>query len=241
MRNPNSHPTRPSPLRERGSIGAWLLGVFVVIVAVGFAGWFFFLRSDAEAKPEIENTEVTAGGQVDGAWKVTANDAQGSFVGYRVHEKFVQGLVDNDATGRTSDVTASMTVDGTTVSDVTVTANLAGLKSDEDFRDQRLRSQGLETDKFPTATFVATGPVELPKAPVKGQTLKVTVDGDLTLHGVTKSVSIPLEGRWDGSTIQVVGELPITMGDYGITPPTAPVVAEVDDHGSLELQLFFVQ
>lgn len=241
MRIPTSSPTRPPTLRERGSIGAWLLGVTVVVVAVGFAGWWFFLRSDAEAKPEIENTKVTAGGQVDGAWKVTANDAKGSFVGYRVHEKFAQGLVDNEATGRTSDVTASMTVDGTTVSDVSVTANLAALKSDEDFRDQRLRSQGLETDRFPTATFVATGPVELPNAPAKGKTVKVTVDGDLTLHGVTKSVSIPLEGRWDGTTIQVVGELPITMSDYGISAPTSPIIAEVDDHGSLELQLFFVQ
>lgn len=241
MRNPNPATTRPSSRAERGSIGAWLLGVFVVIVVVGVAGWYFFLRSDSAAKPKIENTKVSAGGQVNGTWKVTANDPQGSFVGYRVHEKFAQGLVDNDATGRTSDVTASMTVDGTTVSDVKVTANLATLKSDKDFRDQRLHEQGLETDTFPTATFVATGPVTLPNAPAKGKTVKVTVDGDLTLHGVTKKVSMPLEGRWDGSSIQVVGELPITMSDYGMTPPTSPIIAEVDDHGSLELQLFFVQ
>jgi polyisoprenoid-binding protein YceI len=241
MRTPTSHPTRPSPESQRGSIGAWLLGIFVVLVAVVFAGWWFLLRSDAAAKPKIENTEVSAGGDINGTWKVTANDAKGSFVGYRVHEKFAQGLVDNDATGRTSDVTASMTVDGTSVSDVKVTANLATLKSDKDFRDQRLHSQGLETDKFPTATFVSTGTTTLPNAPAKGRTVKVNVDGDLTLHGVTKKVTIPLEGRWDGTTIQAVGSLPITMSDYGITPPTSPIIAEVDDHGTLELQLFFVQ
>jgi polyisoprenoid-binding protein YceI len=241
MRTPTSLPVRPRTRAERGSIGAWLLGVTVVIVAVVFAGWWFLVRSDAAAKPKIENTKVSAGGSVDGDWKVTANDAKGSFVGYRVHEKFAQGLVDNEATGRTTDVTASMTVAGTTVSDVKVSANLATLKSDEDFRDQRLHSQGLETDKFPTATFAATGPVTLPSAPAKGTTVKVDVPGDLTLHGVTKKVTIPLQGRWDGTTIQVVGSLPITMSDYGITPPTSPIIAEVDDHGTLELQLFFVQ
>jgi polyisoprenoid-binding protein YceI len=241
MRNPFPPPPRRGGRSPAGSIGAWLLGVTVVILAVVFAGYWFFLRSDSKAKPKIENTKVTAGGSLNGTWKVTANDAAGSFVGYRVHERFAQGLVDNEATGRTSDVTASMSVDGSTVSDVSVTANLATLRSDKDFRDERLHRQGLETDTFPTATFVASGPVTLPDPPAKGRTVAVSVDGDLTLHGVTKQVSVPLKGRWDGRTIQVVGELPVRMSDYGMTAPTSPVIAEVDDHGSLELQLFFVQ
>ena len=52
-------------------------------------------------------------------------------------------------------------------------------------------------------------------------------------------MTIPLEGRWDGTEVQVVGHLPIVFGDYGITAPTAPAVASVDDHGEMELQLFF--
>ena len=68
---------------------------------------------------------------------------------------------------------------------------------------------------------------------------RVDGTGDFTLHGVTKKVTIPLEGRWDGKDVQVVGTLPIVFGDYSITAPTAPVVASVDDHGEMEFQLFF--
>jgi hypothetical protein len=37
----------------------------------------------------------------------------------------------------------------------------------------------------------------------------------------------------------VVGTLPIAFSDYRISAPTAPAVASVDDHGEMELQLFF--
>ena len=65
------------------------------------------------------------------------------------------------------------------------------------------------------------------------------VIGDLTLAGVTKSVTITLQGRWDCTQVQVVGSLPIAFSDYNITAPTAPAVASVDDNGEMELQLFF--
>lgn len=245
MRTPTSLPSGPRA-RSRatgqgGSIGAWLLGVTVVIVALLFAGYWSFLRSDAKAAPKIRDTKVSAGGSVDGTWKVTPNDGHGSFVGYRVHEQFAQGLVDNDATGRTGDVTATMTVSDRTISDIRVTANLATLKSDKDFRDQRLHQQGLETDTYPTATFVSTAPVTVPATATKGSTVKLTVDGKLTLHGVTRRVSAPIQGRWDGTTIQVIAAVPITMSDYGMAPPTSPIIAEVDDHGTMEAQLFFVK
>ena len=162
-----------------------------------------------------------------------------NFVGYRVTEKLVANVVESTATGRTNNVTASLTIDGTTVSDVTVEADLRDLKSDNGFRDGRLHSSGLESDQFPQAKFVLTQPITLPNVPAAGETITVEGTGDFTLHGVTKRVTIPLEGRWDGKDVQVVGHLPIVFGDYDITAPTAPAVASVDDHGEMEFQLFF--
>ena len=52
-------------------------------------------------------------------------------------------------------------------------------------------------------------------------------------------VTIQLEGRWDGKQVQVVGSMPIAFDDYGVSAPSAPAVASVDDHGEMELQLFF--
>ena len=55
--------------------------------------------------------------------------------------------------------------------------------------------------------------------PAAGETIKAEATGDFTLHGVTKKVTVSLEGRWDGKQVQVVGNLPIVFGDYGITAP----------------------
>ena len=69
--------------------------------------------------------------------------------------------------------------------------------------------QALGTSQFPTATFVLTSPVDL---------------GDAATTG---------------DTIVVVGSLDVAFSDYGVSAPTAPIVLSVDDHGQMELQLFF--
>lgn len=227
------------PSGERGGILTILL-VLVLVVAAGAAAlWWFVIRSDPEPKPEIEPTEVVEGGTIDGTWTLTPNDAEGSFVGYRVQEQFGGDLVENTATGRTTDVRGSMTITGTTVSEARVDANLRELRSDRDRRDNALKTRGLQTDEFPEATFVLTEPIELPGDPTPGRKVRVAANGDLTLHGITRSVRFPLEARWDGQAVQVVGELPIRFAEFGITPPDVAGFVTVKDAGTIELQLFF--
>jgi len=228
----------------------WLALGVVIVVALGFAGWYFFLKTDPDPRAAIKETPIvtpttvagqepsSTGSALDGTWTVKPGNTQ-NFVGYRVTEKLFANISDTEATGRTDNVTASMTIDGTTVKDVTVTADLRDLTSDNSFRDGRIKSEGLESDDFPEAKFVMSEPITLSAVPAAGDTIKTQATGDFTLHGVTKKVTIDLEGRWDGKQVQVVGNLPIVFSDYGITAPTAPAVASVDDHGEMELQLFF--
>ena len=162
-----------------------------------------------------------------------------NFVGYRVTEKLVANVAQTTATGRTNNVTGTMTINGTTISDVTVTADLRSLSSDSSLRDGRIRDQGLESNRFPQAKFVLTTPITLSALPAAGETIKVDGTGDFTLHGVTKKVTIPLEARWDGKAVQVVGTLPVVFGDYNITAPSSPLVASIDDHAEMEFKLFF--
>src|SRR4051794_40071734 len=157
---------------QRGGIITFLMVAVVVVVAAAAGFCWFVFRSDAAPPPSIKETAVVEGGAVDGTWKV-APGAE-SYVQYRVKEQFVGAVLETDATGRTNDVTATMTVDGTTVSDVSVTANLASLKSDKDRRDRIIRDTGLQSTQFPTATFALTEPITLPQAPRKGE--KLTTD-----------------------------------------------------------------
>jgi polyisoprenoid-binding protein YceI len=227
----------------------WLALGVVVVVGLGVAAYFLFVKSDPEPRAAIEETPIvtttTVAGQqptsesaLDGTWTVKPGNPD-NFVGYRVTEKLFANISETEATGRTDTVTATMTIDGTTVKDVTVTADLRDLKSDNSFRDGRIRSEGLESDDFPEAKFVLTQPITLAAVPSPGETIKAQATGEFTLHGVTKTVTIDLEGRWDGKQVQVVGSLPIAFDDYGVSAPSAPAVASVDDHGEMELQLFF--
>lgn len=227
----------------------WVGAGAVAVVAAAVAVWCFVLESDPEPRAAIRETPVQTrapsddgdpapGSRLDGTYTVSPGDGD-SFVGYRVTEKLVANVVETEATGRTSNVTGSLTIEGKTVRDVTVTADLRDLRSDSSLRDNRIRSSGLESDRFPEAGFVLTQPITLSRIPAAGETITVDATGDFTLHGVTRRVSITIQGRWDGRDVQVVGNLPIAFADYGISPPTAPIVASVDDNGEMEFRLFF--
>jgi len=227
-----------------------VIGAALVVILAGGAGvWYFVLRDTAEKTATLDaiggTTGSTAGGPAkatpDGKWKV--QQADGVFVGYRMQELFAAASVKKTATGRTPAVEGTMTVAGTTVSDVTVKADVTKLKSDEDRRDAQVRNRGLETAKIGEASFKLTSPITLPSAPAANAEMTMTAKGELTLHGVTKPVDVPLKATWTGSQIKVAtaGEgLPIVLADYNIEKIDVGGFVTIDDHGSLELQLLFV-
>jgi len=212
--------------------------VVVVLAALAVGGWYLFLKSDPKPPAEITKTTTVGGGTLDGSYQVAPGDAE-SFVGYRVQEQLAAVGVESTATGRTSEITGRFAIDGMTVKDVTVDANLLSLKSDRDMRDNRIKTLGLESEKFPQSKFVLTEPINFKSVPNVGQTVRATAKGDFTLHGVTRPVSIPLEGRWDGRDIQVVGSLDVKFADYQIEPPNIGGFVSVKDQGVMEFQIFF--
>ena len=186
---------------------------------------------------------ATSGGAIDGTWNVDTSigsfsDFTGSFVGYRVQEE-LGGVGANTAVGRTPDVTGSLTIAGTTVTAGTITADLTTLVSDDRRRDGQLSRQGIQTSTYPTATFTLSSPIELGSVPADGQEITVTAKGQLTLHGQTKDVELPLKARLQNGVIAAAGSLPIVFADYGIQKPTSFAVLSIADEGTMELQLFF--
>jgi polyisoprenoid-binding protein YceI len=229
-----------------------------LIIGGGFGIWYLFLRpagpaavADASLPPvPSASSGATAkplgSGGVDGTWNVDTSigtftgvkDTSGNFVGYRVQEQLA-GIGANIAVGRTPKVSGSLTIAGTKVTAVTITADLTALASDDNGRDGRLRDQGIQWGQFPNATFKLTSPIDLGSVPADGKEIAVTASGQLTLHGVTKDVQIALKAKLAGSTIVVTGSLPIVFADYSIEKPNSFKVLSIDDHGTMELQLFF--
>ena len=252
-----SSPASPAPLPADGPSHRkrnFLLAALAVVVVAGIAGgsyglWYVLVGPSGPASvnagpPSIPTgSAVAAPASLDGAWNVTTSlgsigDGTASFVGYRVQEQLV-GLGGHTAVGRTPKVTGSLTLTGAVVSNVAVTADLTALASDDSHRDDQLRRQALETDSFPTATFKVTQPIDLGTLPADGASVSVNATGDLMLHGVTKSVTIPLQATRQAGIIAVTGSLPILFADYSIQKPNSFSVLSVDDHGTMELHLLF--
>ena len=145
----------------------------------------------------------------------------------------------NTAVGRTPGVAGSLVLSGSTITSVQIVADLTNLQSDDQRRDGRVQQQALQTDQFPRATFTLTSPIDLGSVPADGATFSVSATGDLNLHGVTRSVTIPLEAHLSGDVVTVTGSIDILFADYSIERPTSFFVLSIEDHGIMEFQLHF--
>ncbi len=247
---PTSPATPTSPPRK--SRKWWYVGTaaLLVLVLLGVGIWYFVFRDDAPEAVDIAKAGETAqesgsrsSSSLDGTWTIdpsvgSFSDFSGTFVGYRVQEELAS-IGAKTAVGRTPDVEGSLTIEGTSVPEAQFTADLTTLQSDEGRRDGALHSQALESDRFPTATFELSEPIDLGKIPQDGANIDVDAVGTLTLHGVTKDVTIPLQAQRNGDVIAVTGRLDIPFADYDIDQPQSLAVLSTDDRGILEVQLFF--
>jgi len=243
---------RRSPL-VIGMIGLVLLGG--IAAAGGLA--YLFLRPAAPpavglatASPGTTGPGATSPaatgsvtGSPDGTWTIDTSigsfaDFTSSFVGYRVNETFTDQKA-NEAVGRTPSVSGSLVLAGSSITGVEVTADLTQLESDDSRRDGQLSRQGIETSRFPTATFTLTSPIDLGDVPADGATIEATATGNLTLHGVTKGVTVPIKARLSGDVVTVTGSINILFVDYAIERPQSFIVLSIEDHGVMEFQLLF--
>lgn len=173
-----------------------------------------------------------------GAWTL-AEDGE-SFVGYRIGETFAD-IGTATAVGRTSDLSAELDFDGAMITRVVIVADLRTLRSDQSRRDQALRSRGLETDTYPTATFTLSEPIAIGEAALAGGLIEQSVRGTLELHGVANEVEIALTGQLVDGLAVIVGSAEIALADYEIVPPTNFRVISIEDSGTMEFQIILAR
>ena len=101
---------------------------------------------------------------------------------------------------------------------VEVAIDAASVDTGHEKRDEHLRNADfLDVAKYPTITFVS-------KKVIKGDPGKLKVIGDLTLHGVTREITVDLEGPtpevkdpWGNFRRGATGTAKIDRRDFGIT------------------------
>lgn len=228
---------------DAGLVRQLVLGVLVLVVALGGAAWWFVLRDDAPPEASLGDCAAPTTGDApdtpDGDWTVQPDDDGSVFVGYRIDEQFGGETVTKTATGRTGEVAGTLLIAGDEVTEATVVANMAAISSNRTARDTAMRTKGLQTDEFPEATFTLTAPIALGQAPEVGRPIEATATGTLDLHGQERTIAIPIEACWTGLTIKLSGSAPIVLADYGIEQVETPIV-DIAPDGELELELIFI-
>lgn len=218
-------------------LGAGIAGAAVLVVG----GTYFYIHviegpppaplTLSGASPSVSPSTAPSAGRftTNGEWKVAA----GSTAGYRVKEiLFGQSTT---AVGRTSEITGSVTISGTSVTAGSFEANTTTLASDQSGRDGQVQGRILETNIFPTAGFTLTAPIALTTL-AEGIEASGTATGLLDLHGVKAAVHFVVKAKRAGPILQVTGSIPITFADYNIANPSGGP-AQTGDTGTLEFLL----
>lgn len=133
--------------------------------------------------------------------------------------------------GRFNDFKGSFVFDEDEVANnsVAVTINTSSIDSNHAERDRHVRGKDfLDVKKFPEASFKSTSVTK------DGDEGEYKVQGDLTLHGVTKQVEFEIEevgaGKdpWGGYRRGFEGEMTLKPSDFGINYDLGPAAATME-------------
>jgi polyisoprenoid-binding protein YceI len=252
-------PSTDAPAKRRKPL-LIAIGIIVVLALTGGAALVWYLNQPVPEEVSIEGAvedasttlpgattqSATETNGLDGSWSIDTSigefsfeDATSSFVGFRIDEELAT-VGATTAVGRTPAVGGSFALNGAVITETAIEADMTEIVTNASRRDQAVQ-RALDTATFPTATFTLTLPMDLGAIPAENEPVSATAVGDLTIKGVKQPIEILLEAQLVGDLIVVVGAVEVTFADWGIEVPTAPIVASVEDHGILELQLFFTR
>jgi len=158
--------------------------------------------------------------------------------GYRVRETLFGAS--NIAVGRTNTITGSLTVAAGRLVAGSFSVDVASVKSDRSARDDSFKIRIMEVDTYPTATFNLTQPVDVASLASGSGRQVIRVTGTLKLHGVTKTVTLPVTVTPTGAAVNVTGSTPVTFADYAIANPSN-AIAQTESSGALEFSVNFVR
>lgn len=188
-------------------------------------------------------------GSSDGATRTFVLMPGESEASYTVDEEFLAGALAQlginagkvKTVGKTNAVNGQLTLDFSGAVPKLVsgqfTVDLSTLQSDQSRRDNRIRQQWLESAKYPTATFQATGVQGAPDNFQEGQPVSFQLVGNLTVRETTRPVTFDVTATLDGDTIAGEAQTVIKMSDFGVEPPAFANLFVVGDDTLITVKL----
>jgi polyisoprenoid-binding protein YceI len=205
--------------RSRPAI-LWLAALGLVMVAAGAAA----PSVSAQAAAAVRYTVV----------------AERSEARYRIREQLAGVNFPNDAVGATRAIDGGIAFDaqGRIVPGPSrFTVDLRTLTSDQPRRDNYVRRNTLETERYPAAVFVPTEARGLPVPLPQSGSATFELTGDFTVRTVTRRTTWQATATFKGAEVDVKARTAFKFADLGLSIPRVASVLSVEDDIRLELDL----
>ncbi|MBP05659.1 MAG: hypothetical protein CL728_02800, partial [Chloroflexi bacterium] len=159
---------------------------------------------------------------------------------YRVTEQLARLPSPIQAVGYTNSITGGIYIDslGNPDSNSILNIDLSSLKSDESNRDNYLKRNSLETDKFPEAVFEIKDIIGLNTESLMNtgkNDFEMQLVGDLTIHGVTKTKTWNITASSESGKLKGKGSVSFPFSDFDMKIPQLFFIISVEDKITLEL------
>ncbi len=233
--------------------------VLLGVAAVGGGVAYFISRSDpvdlvTEAPPlPADSTPVAAPGtgaplSPGDSTPVAATDEVLHFVvvseqseaSYIAREKLAFLPTTSEAVGRTNAISGDiyLTRQGLAPSPPSVVrVDLRTLRSDEARRDNYVRNNTLQADRFPYAEFVIERVEGFPLSYQEGEEVALKVVGTMTIRETSRPLTFDVRARYGGGTLTGVAHATFRLTDFGLSPPNIAGVVTVEDEMRLQVVL----
>jgi len=206
------------------------------------------LACGTEPTPQPVDIEPTVESKIeqellegDGHSGIVINIQSGSVARYIVREQLARWISAKDVSGETEQVTGQIIVSPEgklIIKGSQFVVNVKSLKSDEAKRDNYIRKNALESNKFPEAVFEISS-MEGWQGPLPSSgSINVSLTGNMTIRGVTKEITWDLAADVDQDIVNGIAKTEIDFNLFNIKKPRLPFILTLED--TLRLELEFV-
>ena len=201
-------------------------------------------ESAAQPQPSVVATQAATSGIPPAASSGRAEAVRyvlvegASEARYRVREQLLGQALPSDAVGSTRSVQVGLALDveGRLLAGQSkFTVDLRTLRSNESRRDNYIQGTPLETRRFPLAEFAPTQVNGLSSLQPPAVEVTFQLLGELTVHGVTRSVTWDVTLRPASPDLTGTASTSFALTDFGMRVPRVGPVLSTEDKVTLEL------
>ncbi len=217
--------------------GAVLLAIAAAAAVAAKSVWDDFSPISVDySVPAAPTLEPANGDQT-----VYRIDASRSTVAYEVTENLAS--TEHTARGTTSGIAGDVLVDHadpsrSQVGEVVV--NVQQFTSDQSLRDNRIRHEFLQSEKYPLARFATTSIDGLPEAITDGTDYAVQLVGDLTVKETTAPVTLDATVRRTDDELHIAATTTVSLSTFDVGPIRIVGLVSTGDDAVLDFDLVAV-